>query len=416
MLYPEQSTSGRPVGLLLTRNLLTGGAERVLVSYANHATHFRPVVALLEKKGALLDELRPTVPCFARLDRTVPVSFAARWAPEIPGETFARLALECLWLRDVVHATGATVVSSFLMRAHVVALLTKLTLLPQLPLVLNVHEHMTESAEQLYPKRRDRAMMRWITRHLFPRADRIVVVADALRRDLIERHGVPAQMVDVVHNPLEIDRIRSAGAASVDLNFNKPSAAAPNASRAPNGDLQTIVAVGRLVHLKGYDLLLQAIALLRRTRNVRLLLIGEGPELPVLQLLANQLGIRSHVTFVGQLANPWCYMARADALALTSRTEAFPNVLTEAMALGVPIVATDCTGGIRESLLDGACGLIVPPDNASAIAEGLDRVLGDEALRRQFTTAGLTRATSFDLPVVQAQYEAVLRAAMTSKK
>jgi len=391
------------VGLLLTRNLLTGGAERVLVTYANHARSFRPVVGLLEKKGALLDELHATVPCHARIDRTVPVSFVTRWSPEIPGETFARLALECLWLRDVVRTTGATVVSSFLMRAHVVALLTKLTLLPGLPLVLNVHEHMSESAEHLYPKRRDRAMMRWITRHLFPRADRIVVVADALRRDLVERHGVPAHMVDVVHNPLEIDRIRRAGASPVDLT--------PGA-KASDERAQTIVAVGRLVHLKGYDLLLQALALLRRTRDVRLLLVGEGPELPVLEALAEQLGVRAHVTFVGQVANPWRYMARADVLALTSRTEAFPNVLTEAMALGIPVVATDCTGGIRESLLDGDCGLIVPTEDIGAIANGLDRVLGDDALRSRFTAAGHLRALSFDLPVVQERYESVLRGAM----
>ncbi|HEX4935977.1 MAG TPA: glycosyltransferase [Gemmatimonadaceae bacterium] len=390
----------RPVGLLLTRNLLTGGAERVLVSYANHARGIRPVVGLLEKRGALLGELHPPLPCLARVDGTVPPSWGARIAPEIPGETFVRLAMECLWLRDVVRATGAAVVSSFLMRAHIVALLTKLVLLPRLPVVLNVHEHMTESAPHLYPKRRDRFMMRWITRHLFPRADRIVVVAEALKRDLVERHGVPAAIIEVVYNPLDIGRIRAAAGVGPD--------AVPREPARDGARPQVIVAVGRLVHLKGYDLLLHALARLRRSRDVRLVIVGEGPEREPLEQLARQLQVLEHVTFIGGVTNPWRYMAQGDVLALTSRTEAFPNVLGEAMALGVPVLSTDCTGGIRECLQDGACGLIVPPEDVGAMAEGLERLLGDAALRARLAAAGTARIAEFDLPTVQARYESVL--------
>jgi len=390
------------VGLFLTRNLLTGGAERVFVNYVNHARSMAPVVGLLERRGALLGELAPHIPCLARVDRTVPPSRLARLATQIPGETFARLALECLWLRESVRSTGATLVSSFLMRAHIVALLTKLTLLPRLPVVLNVHEHMSESARFLYPHRRDRAMMRWITRHLFPRADRIIVVAEALKRDLVVAHGVPEQLIDVVNNPLEVARIRAAAEEPLEQRWADPCGR------------ETIIAVGRLVHLKGCDLLLEAFAQLRRTRDARLVFVGEGPEQEVLESMTARLGLRDHVVFAGRQANPWRMMKRATVLALTSRTEAFPNVLTEAMALGVPVLATNCSGGVQESLLDGACGVLVPAGDVTAIAQGLDRLLGDGELRARLAAAGERRVTAFDLPTVQARYESLLAGTLSA--
>ena len=76
--------------------------------------------------------------------------------------------MECRWLRQVIDQTGAQVVSSFLMRAHIVALLTKTLLAPRIHVVLNIHEHMSESAEHFYPYAADRALMRWVVRRLFP--------------------------------------------------------------------------------------------------------------------------------------------------------------------------------------------------------------------------------------------------------
>ncbi len=400
-----QATSARrlPVALYLTRNLLMGGAERVFIDYVNNAQSLSPVVALLERRGGLLGELSIEVPCEARLDRTtLPPHFEAI-ASEIPGESFARLALECLWLKDVAKLTNADVVSSFLMRAHVVALVTKMVFLPGVPVVLNIHEHMSDSAPFLYPLRRDRALMRWVTRCLFPRADRIVVVAEELKRDLVASHGVPAELIEVVHNPLHVERIRAAGGESV----------APRWTRSAGA--QTIVAVGRLVYLKGYDLLLHALAKLRATRDVRLILVGEGVERAELEKLATQLGVQDAVTFAGEHINPWKLIARADVLALTSRTEAFPSVLGEAMALGVPVLATDCSGGVRECLRDGAAGLIVAAGDTGAIASGLERILKDADLRATLIAAGHARAASFDLPERLRHYESVLSRVMASR-
>ncbi|MBA3557409.1 MAG: glycosyltransferase [Gemmatimonadaceae bacterium] len=403
LLATPTSARGHPVALYLTRNLATGGAERVFIDYVNNAQSLSPVVALLERRGGLLPELSTGVPFEARVDRTAVPRQLEAIASEIPGESFARLALECLWLKDVAKQTGADVVSSFLMRAHVVALVTKIALLPDVPVVLNIHEHMSDSAPFLYPLKRDRALMRWVTRCLFPRADRIIVVAEELKRDLVASHGVPADLIEVVHNPLHIERIRAAGAESVAPRWMSPAGT------------RTIVAVGRLVYLKGYDLLLHALAKLRATRDVRLMLVGKGVERGELEKLAAQLGVQAAVTFAGEHINPWKLIARADVLALTSRTEAFPSVLGEAMALGVPVLATDCSGGVRECLRDGAAGLIVATEDVSAIARGLERILEDAELRATLVAAGHARAASFDLPERLRHYESVLSRVMLSR-
>jgi glycosyltransferase involved in cell wall biosynthesis len=390
--------SNRPTVVYLTRNLAVGGAERVYLNYVHHARTVSPVVALLERRGGLVAELDPNIPWDAR--RAPPEGAAAE---EIPGETFARLLSECRWLRRVVLTSEADVVSSFLMRAHIVALLTKILMLPRLPVVLNIHEHMSESAEFLYPKRRDRVMMRWVTRHLFPRADRIVVVAQELERDLVENFGVPAELIEVVHNPLDAKRIRARAAEPLDDRW---------ISRAGQN---TIVAVGRLVPLKGYDLLIRAIAELRAKLDVRLILVGDGDGRPALEALVHELKLEDVVSFAGQQDNPWRFMARADVLALTSRTEASPCVLAEAMLLGVPVLATDCTRGIRELLDDGRAGVIVPPNDPSAIARGLDRLLGDVHLRGQLVVAGKKRAQAFDMKTVEQRYESILAGVIASR-
>ena len=395
----------RPVVLYLTRNLRTGGAERVFVSFVNNARAVQPVVALLERAGALLTELRTDVACVAHDDQHRLRAGRQPAVSGLSGESVAQLGRECLWLDRIAQDTAAALVSSFLMRAHIVALLTKLLLRPRLRVVLNIHEHLSESEPFFYATRRDKAVARWVIRHLFPRADRIVVVADALKRDLVAAHGVPADLIDVVHNPLDIERIRTMATEPLD----------PAPTPGPPPGRRRIVAVGRLVHLKGYDLLLQSIERLRATHDVHLTLVGDGSERGRLEALAARLDLLDAVTFAGHQDNPWRFMAQADVLALTSRTEAFPCVLAEAMAIGVPVLATDCTGGVRELLQAGACGLIVPSENVDAIAGGLERLLSDAALRASLTATARERVDAFAVPRVQGRYESLLTGLMAAR-
>jgi len=149
-------------------------------------------------------------------------------------------------------------------------------------------------------------------------------------------------------------------------------------------DKRVVVTVARLVPLKNIRLLLDAIAIVRdRVPNVHLLIVGEGPEAGALKQHAAELDIADAVTFVGYLPQrdtPPAYRA-ADVFALSSDFDNSPNVVLEAMACGLPIVATD-VGGVREFVTDGAGGRIVAPKDAIALAAGLDLYLDAAAAAR----------------------------------
>ncbi len=114
-----------------------------------------------------------------------------------------------------------------------------------------------------------------------------------------------------------------------------------------------------------------------------------------LRLDAARLGVADAVTFTGHQADPSAVVSRASVFALASRTEGLSLVLIEALAAGIPAVATDAPGGIRFVLGDGSAGLIVPVDDVPALAAAITRVLRDGALGARLVAAGRARAACF---------------------
>jgi glycosyltransferase involved in cell wall biosynthesis len=136
-----------------------------------------------------------------------------------------------------------------------------------------------------------------------------------------------------------------------------------------------VLAVGRLAPQKDYPTLLHAFALLRKSRDLRLLILGEGDERPALENMVAELGLSDAVAMPGYLENPYAAMSRAAAFVLTSRWEGSPNVLVEAMACGTPVLSTDCPNGPAEILEGGRHGPLVPMGNAQAVADGIATML-----------------------------------------
>jgi glycosyltransferase involved in cell wall biosynthesis len=142
-------------------------------------------------------------------------------------------------------------------------------------------------------------------------------------------------------------------------------------------------AVGRLHRQKGLDVLVRAVAQLP---DVRLVLVGDGPERGALERLADALGMRSRLTVTGWTDEPAAYLASFDAVALPSRFEGLPLALLEAMLAGRAVVTTG-VGSISDAVLDGKTGLIVPVDDPAALAAALRRLLDDAGLRTRLGTA-----------------------------
>jgi glycosyltransferase involved in cell wall biosynthesis len=134
-----------------------------------------------------------------------------------------------------------------------------------------------------------------------------------------------------------------------------------------------ILALGRLDPQKGFDVLLEALALIRRLYPWHLLLVGDGPERERLRTLARALGVEKAIQWIGAVNNPFPYYRWADLVVLPSRFEGFPNVALEAMGCGRTVICADCKTGPRELTLSGRYGVLVDPEDAQSLASAIVR-------------------------------------------
>ena len=184
---------------------------------------------------------------------------------------------------------------------------------------------------------------------------RVVVPSAAVARFAVEHVGLPRSVVDVVANGVEPDRFRPAPAP---------------------GPL-TLVWLGALAPVKRLDLLLGGVA---RTPVLQLRVVGEGPERATVERLVVRYGLTDRVTLVGHRADPRDELAGAHLFALTSAAENCPLALLQAMATGLPVVASR-VGGVPEVLRDGVDGLLFDTGDEDGFAAALHRLVGDEDLR-----------------------------------
>lgn len=217
-------------------------------------------------------------------------------------------------------------------------------------------------------ERRD-AFSRWLRvapmRHIYPKAAGVIAVSEGVREDTIKVTGLPPERVHVIRNPVITDRLaeQASEPATHDWLLRRP--------------LPVIVGMGRLTAQKGFATLLRAFAAIQNGCPCRLVILGEGQDREALLALAAQLGVSERFLLPGFQKNPYAWIARADLFVLSSAWEGSPNALTEALALGVPCVSTDCPSGPSELLAHGKYGPLVPVGDWQAMAEAMRTTLRD---------------------------------------
>jgi glycosyltransferase involved in cell wall biosynthesis len=154
----------------------------------------------------------------------------------------------------------------------------------------------------------------------------------------------------------------------------------------------TLISVGRLTPQKRFDVLLQALARVRRDFDVRLWICGEGPLRRRIARWITELGLEDGVEMPGFCDNPFALIRQADLFVMTSDFEGLPNALIEAQGLGLPAVATDCPYGPAEIIEDGVTGRLVPMADATAVARAIIEILGDSERRRRMGEEAARRA------------------------
>jgi GalNAc-alpha-(1->4)-GalNAc-alpha-(1->3)-diNAcBac-PP-undecaprenol alpha-1,4-N-acetyl-D-galactosaminyltransferase len=280
-------------------------------------------------------------------------------------------------LRRVVSTVEPHAVVSFMTSMNVLAILA----CTRLPVRVVVSERIDPAAH------REARVWAALRSMLYQRAAAVVVQTESIAERFRKRLRKRARVV-VIPNPV---------------------APVPDAALGVRESEPFILAAGRLAHQKGFDLLIRAFAAApAQTRQLRLIIAGEGPEGQHLHDLAEELGLGAQVSFPGRVRELSALMKAAMAFILPSRYEGFPNVLLEALAAGVPCVAADAPGAAREILANGAYGLLVPPQDFQALAQAIERITTDSELRRRYSQAGTAAIERYRLDRVVAEWERLL--------
>ncbi|MFE8032770.1 glycosyltransferase [Thiohalocapsa marina] len=214
------------------------------------------------------------------------------------------------------------------------------------------------------------AVNRWLRyapiRRLYPSIERIVAVSDGVAADTRAIAYYPHERIRVIRNPVITPDMQQRALQAVPHPWLNP---------AQRAQCPVVLGAGRLERQKDFSTLIQAFARVRRQRPCRLILIGEGGWRERLTQQIAALEIEADVDLPGHQSNPYPFLANADLFVLSSAWEGSPNVLTEAMALGTPVVSTDCPSGPRETLAGGRFGPLVPVGDADALSEAMAQTL-----------------------------------------
>jgi len=249
-------------------------------------------------------------------------------------------------LRSYIKKNNLTKIQSHLFRANFVNILAKLLFSKHKVQIVN-HSVMS----RFFKEGISGKLNLFLIKRLYPKADSIIYISKRMREDfLIYVKGIENKG-RVIYNPYNITKILEESQKSEgDFVFDDSKF--------------YLITVGRMISLKRFEDVLMALSGL--SKEIELIMLGEGEKMSELKSLAQELGILSRIHFLGQVPNPYFYISNSQLLISSSSVEGFPNVLVEAMVCRTAIIATDCVSGPREILAPSS-------DYRFQLQEGLER-------------------------------------------
>lgn len=342
-ILSEGEKQSPPDVALFLRGLYGGGAERVLLTLAQGFVDrgLKVDLVLARAEGPYLEQVHPKVRIVDLQAQWVPSSLPklVRYLRRVqPLNLLAALHYPCeiaLWARQLAGVSTRIIVSEHN------------TLSLEAARIPQISVHLTPLAARLF----------------YPWADEIVAVSQGVATDLSQITHLPVDRIQVIYNPVITPELFSLAQEPVDHPWFQP------------GEPPVILGVGRLHPQKDFTTLIRAFDRVRQVRPARLMILGDGPEREKLTALIDELSLTDDVALPGFVQNPYAYMSKVNVLVLSSLYEGLGNVLIEAMAVGTPVVSTNCESGPAEILDRGKYGHLTPVGDSEAIAAAISSVL-----------------------------------------
>lgn len=358
----------------------SGGAERTAANLANAWVERGDAVTLVVTYSG-------RGKCFYQLSEKVELVYLAEHAGCL-GRGIRAYWARLRTLRRLIRQRNLDVTLSFLTNVNVAALLATRG--------LNCRVIVSERTfPPLLPVGRIWAFLR---RKTYPFADRVVMLTSE-GLDWLHAH-IPGARGMVIPNPVPFP-----------LSVSEPQLLP---EKFVLSERRLLLAVGRLDAGKQFDHLLEAFAtLVPRYPQWDLVILGDGPERKVLEVQVERLGLTGNTRLPGSAGNIGNWYSRADLYVMSSRFEGFPNTLAEAMAHGCAAVSYDCDTGPRDIIRHEQDGLLVTPvGDVSALAQALDRLMGDDDLRQSMAARALDVRERYSMSSTLARWDALFEGAM----
>lgn len=358
-------------------SLAEGGAEKVISILLRHLSQRKFCCSLLlfEKTGNYLKEIPPDVRIYDLKKKN--------------RLSFFKLVLK---MAEIVKKEKPNVVISFLEYTNLVCLLARrLVFQNQTKWVISERSLPAAAlcSQRMY-------FLKAKLHNLLDRsADLVIVNSESTREELIKNFGVKEEKIKTISNPVEIEKIQ--------LHCKKIPSHVWYSENIP-----ILISVGRLSKPKGYPYLLTAFSEVLKEIECRLIILGEGEIRDELEILINRLGIKKNVNLLGFISNPYPYIAHSDIFVLPSLWEGLPNALLEAMALGKPVIATNCSKAVEEIIKNEENGFLVPPHDIFALKNTICRLLKNKSLQAKLGEENKDRIQKFDVSHIVQEYENVL--------
>jgi N-acetylgalactosamine-N,N'-diacetylbacillosaminyl-diphospho-undecaprenol 4-alpha-N-acetylgalactosaminyltransferase len=365
----------------MINSLSSGGAEKVLTKIANELIkqNFEVEVIFLERNE------------FYKLDDRVKKTYLSSLNGTENGfKKFLYIPIFAWKLKNYIEQNNINLIQSHLYRANYINVMAKLLGVNHQAQIVNAGRISRYKELGLNGK-----INLWLINKLYSKADLIISKAQGMQKDMQNLFEFRGKQV-VINNPYDIEKIQKLSLENIDdFTFNK--------------DKKYLISVGRLIPLKRNHELINSLQYLNN--YIDIIFIGDGSERENLIHLVEQLNLKDRIHFLGQVQNPYKYLAKVDIFVSCSESEGFPSVLVEAMICGVPVVSSDCISGPKEILSPNGkneFGLLFKVGDTNKMVENIKYLLENDDSRNNYIINAKDRATDFALNTILNKYKEVL--------